>query len=120
MTTFTVLTPIIPTLSTSAAPVLTFTSAAANQVVPLSSTLMTMVFIKNTSTTQTVTFTHHKTGDSDEVVSAPNGTTLAGVWLPYRWANTDSTSGAYNGCEITWGATANMSIAVVQVPYASK
>jgi len=133
MTTFSVLTPITPTLdpgpnaTLGVAPLdpaeLVFTSAAANQVVPLSDTLMTLVFIKNTSTTQTVTFTNYQTvGGSDKTVTAASGTTLTGVWLPYHWGNRDNTSGAYGGCELTWHAEAsltNMSIAVVQVPYAS-
>jgi hypothetical protein len=118
----TVLTPITPTLSTSAPKELVFTAAAASQVVPLSNTLKTIVFIKNTDTSpHTVTFKHYKTGDPDQVVTVANGTTeLAGVFLPYRWADRTKADAAYGGCEITWNSNTGMSIAVVQVPAASK
>jgi hypothetical protein len=122
----TVLTPIVPTLSTSVPKELVYTAAAASQVMPLSDTLMTMAFIKNTdnSVAHTCTFKHYKTGDSDQVVSITGATAgavkLAGVWLPYRWANKTPTDAAYGGCELTWSSTTGMSIAVVHVPYASK
>ena len=122
------LTPIVPTLDGVTPETLTYTTAAVNQWAPIAKDMMTMVFIKNTDDGQahTLTFTHYKTDDSDEVVSVTGATAgvikLAGVFLPYRWANrtADTALLGLGSCQLTWSSTTGMSIAVVHVPYASK
>ena len=130
-TTFTAL---VPTLHTGLETVpldpteLAFTAAGdTGDMVPISSTKLTMVFLKNSSgaTAYDVTFpanvyteTAGGAGEDlgDIVVSATkSATTLAGVFLPYRFANPSGY------CTITYGGgAASISVAVVQVPYTSK
>ena len=126
------LTPMTPTLSggpnvTAGVPplnptTLTFTAASSGgDVVPVSSTMPTLVFIKNSAAgTPTVTFA----GQADSwggtaashnlVVTTTSGSgtpsiTCAGVFLPYRWGSTMA---------ITYSVNTNLSIAVVNIPYA--
>ena len=126
------LTPMTPTLSggpnvTAGVPplnptTLTFTAAGASgDVVPVSSTMPTLVFIKNSAAgTPTVTFA----GQADSwggtaashnlVVTTTSGSgtpsiAFAGVFLPYRWSSTIA---------LTYSVNTNLSIAVVYVPYA--
>jgi len=122
------LTPIVPTLDGTDPEELLFTAAAVNQWAPIHVDMMTLVFIKNTDDSQShsLTFQHYKTGDADEVVSVTGATAgamkLAGVFLPYRWANrtAEDAEAGLGSCQLTWSATTGMSIAVVHVPYASK
>jgi hypothetical protein len=122
------LTPIVPTLSGTAPSELIFTAAAADQWAPIATNMVTLVFIKNTdnNVSHSLTFQHYKTGDADKVVSVTGATAgaikLAGVFLPYRWANRVAATAALGlgSCQLTWSATSTMSIAVVHVPYASK
>ena len=122
------LTPITPTLNggpnvTAGVPplnptTLTFTAAGASgDVVPVSSTMPTLVFIKNSAAgTPTVTFA----GQADSwggtaashnltITTAGSSTCFAGVFLPYRWSSTIA---------LTYSLSTNLSIAVVYVPYA--
>ena len=122
------LTPIVPTLSGTAPEELVFTAAAVNQWAPIATDMMTLVFIKNTDDGQShsLTFQHYKTGDADEVIAVTGATAgamkLAGVLLPYRWANrvAATTALGLGSCQLTWSSVTGMSIAVVHVPYASK
>jgi len=124
----TLLTPIVPTLSGTAPSELVFTAAAADQWAPIATDMMTLVFIKNTDNlvSHSLTFKHYKTGDVDEVVSITGATAgamkLAGVLLPYRWANrvAATTALGLGSNQLTWSQNTGMSIAVVHVPYASK
>ena len=124
----TLLTPIVPTLSGTAPSELVFTAAAADQWAPIATNMVTLVFIKNTDDGQShsLTFQHYKTGDADEVIAVTGATAgamkLAGVFLPYRWANrvAATTALGLGSCQLTWSNTTGMSIAVVHVPYASK
>lgn len=131
------LTPIVPTLNPGPNVVpgtppldpeeLIFTAAAANQWAPIAQDMMTIIFVKNTdnNVSHTLTMLHHRTGESDNVVSVTGATLgvikIAGVFLPYRWANTAAatTAAGKGSCQLTWSSTTGMSIAVVHVPYAS-
>ena len=126
------LTPMTPTLSggpnvTAGVPpldptTLKFTAAGASgDVMPVSSTMMTLVFIKNSAAgTPTVTFA----GQADSwggtaashnlVVTTTSGAgtasiTFAGVFVPNRWSSTIA---------LTYSVNTNLSIAVVNIPYA--
>ena len=128
-------TPVVPTLHQGIPIVdetlpteLVYTPAIADgDTVPISSTMLTMVFLQNAAAVDShdITFPANVytataggagLGLSDVIVTVPALTTmLAGVFLPYRFAN----PGGY--CAITYGdGEADMSVAVVQVPYTSK
>ena len=132
--TTTTFTAFVPTLHTGleTPPVepmeLAFAAAGGDgDMVPISSTMLTLVFLKNSSgaTAYDVTFpanvyteTAGGAGEDlgDVVVSATkSATTLAGVFLPYRFANPSGY------CAITYGGgEASISVAVAHVPYTSK
>ena len=131
MTTVT-FTALVPTLHTGLETVpvdpteLEFVAAGATgDMVPISSTRLTMVFIKNSATTNTVTFPANvytetaggageDLGDITVTCAGSGAITLAGVFLPYRFAD------AAGYCSLTYGTASGLSIAVVQVPYTSK
>ena len=107
---------------------LTFTPAEAGQWAPISSTKLTLIFVKNAdnNVSHSLTLKHYKTGDTDEVIAVTGATAgaikVAGPILPYRLANkTVATAALGKGSnELTWSSTTGMNIAVVHVPMASK
>jgi len=120
-------TPIVPTIAGTA-----FATAAVvdgsdeYDYIPISSSLRTVVVIKNThsTNTKTVTFTSQadewgNTGASlNKVITVPAlSTVITGVWLRNRWA--DPTDAAYT-CTVAYQTAANIEIAVLNVPNASK
>ena len=133
--TITTFTPIVPTLNAGpnvtpgVEPLdpeeLTFTAVGqTGDLVPISTTRLTMVFVKNTSAgTPTITLDSQldpwgadSCHDLVITMSAGNVTPnikLVGVLLPYRWKNT----AGY--CTLTYSATSGVSVAVVHVPYTS-
>lgn len=122
------LTPIVPTLDGDDPEELVFTAAAVNQWAPISSSKVTIIFVKNTdnNVSHYLTLKHYKTDDTDQTVTLTGATLgaikVAGVFLPYRWANRTAATAALGlgSNELAWSATTGMSIAVVHVPYASK
>ena len=100
---------------------LVFTTCQAGDLVPISTTMLTVVFVKNTdNSSHTVTFTSKAdpwgitSSAHDVVLSVTNGTTkVFGVMLPNRWAS------ATNTCALAYSATTGMKIAVVHVPLSS-
>jgi hypothetical protein len=120
-------TPIVPTIAGTA-----FATAAVvdgsdeYDYIPISSSMRTVVVIKNThsTNTKTVTFTSQadewgNTGASlNKVITVPAASTvITGVWLRNRWA--DATDAAYT-CSVAYQTAANIEIAVLNVPNASK
>lgn len=122
-------TPIVPTVAGTA-----FATAAVvdgsdeYDYIPISSATRTVVVIKNTAaTTKTVTFTSQadewgNTGASlNKVITVPALTTvITGVWLRDRWAETNTPTDAAYTCTVAYQTAANIEIAVLNVPNASK
>lgn len=120
-------TPIVPTLAgTTFATTAVVAGADTYTYIPISSSMRTVVVITNSHATdaKTVTFTSQadewgNTGASlNKVISVPALTTvITGVWLRNRWA--DETDAAYT-CTVAYQTAANINIAVLNVPNASK
>ena len=114
-------TPIQPTLE---GVTLTFTQATASDQAPISTTSRTLVFVKNSSTSQNVTFNSmtcpwsasHLAGHDVTISATGSSTSVFGPMLQYRWADVN---GATGNAEITSTTPANISIAVVNVPWDS-
>ena len=127
------LTPVVPTLNGGPNTVpgqapfdpatLTYTAATSGgDIVPVSDTMITVVFIKNSAAgTPTVTFAGQAdpwggTAASHNLVvttvtgSGTPSVTMAGPFLSYRWSN---------AIAVTYSAATNLSLAVVQIPFAS-
>ena len=121
MTALNTFTPIQPTLE---GVTLTFTQATANDQAPISTTSRTLVFVKNSSTSQNVTFNSntcpwsaaHLAGHDVTISATGISTSVVGPMLNYRWADA---TGAVGNVEITSTTPANISIAVVNVPWDS-
>jgi hypothetical protein len=129
-TTFTALEPTLHT-GLETVPVepaqLAFAAAGADgDMVPISSTMLTLVFLKNDSGsnydvtfpanvyTETAGGAGEGLGDAT-VLATGNAITMAGVFLPYRFANPSGY------CAIDYGGgVASISVAVAHVPYTSK
>jgi hypothetical protein len=126
-------TPIVPTIAgTAFATTAVVDGSDTYLYIPISSALRTVVVIKNTHSTdtKTVTFTSQadewgNTGASlNKVITVPALTTvITGVWLRNRWA--EETDPGYNfgaalACEVAYQTAANIEIAVLNVPNASK
>ena len=122
-------TPIVPTLAgTTFTTTAVVASADEYDYIPISDTTRTVVVITNTdSSSHTVTFTSQadewgNTGASlDKTITiGANKTYITGVWLRRRWAAANTpTTGAYT-CTVSYSAAADMSVAVINVPNASK
>jgi hypothetical protein len=123
-------TPIVPIVSGTA-----FATAAVvdgsdeYDYIPISSNTRTIVVIKNThgSSTKTVTFTSQadewdNTGASlNKVITVPALTTvITGVWLRNRWGDANTPTNAAYTCTVAYQTAANIEIAVINVPNASK
>ena len=107
-----------PNLTTSGE-ALTLTSAGASgDIVPISSTMRTVIVIANSSgSPSTVTFTSaaDEWGNSgagiDKVITVPGTTTvICGPFLPYRFGTS---------CIVNYGTAANISMGVINVPNAN-
>ena len=115
-------TPIQPTLEGAT---LTFTTATASDQAPISAGSRTLVFVKNSSTSQNVTFNSHTcpwsathlAGHDVTVSATGSSTSVVGPMLQYRWADAN---GAVGNVGMAYSGTpGNLSIAVVNVPWDS-
>ena len=113
-------TPQIPTIPGVTPAALTYTSAstyASGDLIPLApGAAMTVVLVQNSAgTTQTVTFQ----GQADQwgvavtenVLVPATSTVPVALFPPSRWATTSNT------CAVTYGTPADISIAVLHVPW---
>ena len=118
-----VITPIVPTLAGTTFAVTA--AAAVDDYIPISSSMRTLVVITNTEASpNTMTFTSQadewgNTGASlnKTITIGASKTYITGTWLRDRWA--DPTDGA-NTCTVSYSDAAHTSIAVINVPNASK
>ena len=122
-------TPIVPTLAgTTFATTAVVASADEYDYIPIAADMRTVVVITNTNTpAKTVTFTSQadewgNTGASlNKVISVPaNSTVITGVWMRNRWADADTPTTAAYTCTVSYQTAANMKVAVIHVPNASK
>jgi hypothetical protein len=123
-------TPIVPTIAgTAFATAAVVAGSDTYLYVPISSATRTVVVIKNTHSTdtKTVTFTSQadewgNTGASlNKVITVPALTTvITGVWLRNRWGDADTPTDAAYTCTVAYQTAANIEIAVLNVPNASK
>jgi len=120
------ITPIVPTLAgTTFAVTAAVDGSDEYDYIPISSSLRTLVVIHNTEASgTTMTFTSQadewgNTGASlDKTITiGASKTYITGTWLRDRWADPADDA---NTCTVTYSDAAHTSIAVINVPNASK
>jgi len=121
-----VITPIVPTLAGTTFAVTA--AAAVDDYIPISSSMRTLVVITNTEASgNTMTFTSQadewgNTGASlnKAVTIGASKTYITGTWLRDRWSEPDTPTDDANTCTVVYSDAAHTSIAVINVPNASK
>ena len=107
-----------PNLTTTGQAITLTAAGASGDIVPISSTMRTVIIIANSSVSaMTVTFTSlaDEWGNSgsgiDKVITVPGSTTvICGPFLPYRFGTS---------CVVNYGTAANISMGVINVPNAN-
>jgi len=123
------ITPIVPTLAgTTFAVTAAVAGSDEYDYIPISSALRTLVVISNTEASgNTMTFTSQadewgNTGASlnKTITIGASKTYITGTWLRDRWSEPDTPTAGANTCTVAYSDAAHTSIAVINVPNASK